>query len=125
MDALQSFRAVLSAAGRELGSTCGAPDAIPFASKLVELAEANPGLRTELANELRSQVGIAPLEVLEICMHALRWSELKEYFQERQRQAFESNDWRAEPYFRGLISAFDSDWPDASDFYASYFERHA
>lgn len=75
--------------------------------------------------EFVASEGIAPLELLEFCMHALRWESLHTHFQNQQEAALARNDCRAEPYYRGILESFSDNWEDADDFYALYFRSHA
>ncbi|PZP90590.1 MAG: hypothetical protein DI587_38235 [Variovorax paradoxus] len=121
MEPLPEFREIVSTAVREFGPASGAPEIIPFGAALVSLARRNPELREQMEAEFIACLGHAPLELLEFCMHALRWENLKAYFQSQQSAAIAKDDWRAEPFYRSLVEAFDDDWEDARDFYTAYF----
>jgi hypothetical protein len=121
MEPLREFREIVSTAAREFGPASGAPEIIPFGAALVSLARRNPELREQMEAEFIASIGSAPVELLEFCMHALRWENLMTYFKSQQVAAIARNDWRAEPFYRWLLEAFDDDWEDAKDFYAAYF----
>lgn len=58
-------------------------------------------------------------------MHALRWPNVRKEYEARCRAAVARNDWRTEPVYRHYLEAFEPDWEDATDFYASYFGRRS
>ena len=105
-------------AGRDV---FGADEVLPHAVKALQLVRAHPELRSAFGEEFIRMSAYAPPEFIEICMHELRWPEVRDEFSRRQSLAIAENDWRAEPVFRGYLAAFEDDWTDADDFYASYF----
>jgi len=58
---------------------------------------------------------------VEVCMHALRWTNVKLAFEQHHREVVAQNDWRRESYYRHCLDAFEDEWEDANDFYASHF----
>lgn len=119
----QEFQRVVADAARAFKPESGASEVIPFGAKLVELVLAHPDHRREFEREFISLTAVAPPELIEFCMHALRWESLKEYFSQKQGEAITRNDWRAEPYFRHIVASFDDEWEDAKTFYAEYFDK--
>lgn len=123
MTPLQHFRRLVADAAQALKPDSSTAEIIPFGAELVELVRAHPNKQEEFEWEFISSIGVAPPELVEFCMHALRWKSLKEYFGQKQTEAITRNDWRAEPYFRHLLASFDDDWEDAKVFYAEYFSK--
>ena len=123
MTAVDKFREIAAQAIAQDRVDSSAPDIIPFGAAMVELAQTHPADQSAFEAEFIALTKKAPPELLEFCMHALRWESLRSYFQERQKDAIATNDWRAEPFYRHLVEAFDDNWPDAADFYASYFRK--
>jgi hypothetical protein len=121
MDTLSQFRKIVADASAAFGSAAGAPEIIPFGAALVDLVRAFPAEREAFEREFIANTRVAPPELMEFCMHALRWESLRQYFSNCQRKAISENDWRIELYFRHILEAFENEWADAEDFYASYF----
>jgi len=109
----------------KLSVTFDAPDVLPFAAEALEVIAANPQLQAEFEAVFLEMPPYAPTEFVEVCMHALRWPNVRMEFESRQRAAVIRNDWRAEPVYRHYLEAFEPDWEDATDFYASYFGSRA
>ena len=61
--------------------------------------------------------------VVELCCHVLQWQELKDYFVTALNEARQKESWNDWQYLGHVVEAFKSDWEDASDFYASYFNN--
>ena len=121
MTPIEEFREIVLAASQAFLPESGTDEIIPFGASLVELVRSNPSEQREFEREFIASSKIAPPELLEFCMHALRWESLKAYFVAQQRSAIERSDWRAEPFYRHLAEAFEDDWEDAKTFYALYF----
>jgi hypothetical protein len=100
-----------------------APDVLPFTSAAISVIQANPTLRPQFEEAFLEMPSYAPNEFIEVCMHTLRWPNVKREFEARRSAAVERNDWRAEPVYRHYLDAFEPDWEDARDFYASFFRR--
>ena len=100
-----------------------APDVLPFAAAALEQVADHPELQAEFEQAFLEMPSYAPTEFVEVCMHALRWKRVKAEYERRCRAAVERNDWRTEPVYRHYLEAFEDDWEDADDFYASYFRR--
>jgi hypothetical protein len=118
---IERFRELVLAAAKAFLPESGADEIVPFGAALVELVRSNPSEQQHFEREFIASSEIAPPELLEFCMHALRWEPLRAHFVSQHRSAIERNDWRAEPYYRHLTEAFEDDWEDARTFYASYF----
>ena len=121
MTPLEHLIGLAKAADATLSESFDAPDVLPFASEALALIERNPELRADFENEFLNMPAYAPTEFVEVCMHALRWPRIKEEYERRCRAAVARNDWRTEPVYRHYLEAFEDDWEDARDFYASYF----
>ncbi len=87
-----------------------APDALPFASEAFEIIAANPELQGEFEAAFLEMPPYAPTEFVEVCMHVLRWPNVRVEFEARQRAAIARNDWRTEPVYRHYLEAFEPDW---------------
>ena len=109
-------------AAAKLSVSFDAPDALPFASAALEVIATHHELRAEFEAAFLEMPSYAPTEFVEVCMQALRWPNVQREFEARCRAAVARNDWRTEPVYRHYLEAFEPDWEDASDFYASYFE---
>ncbi|MDP3655279.1 MAG: hypothetical protein Q8R67_26765 [Rhodoferax sp.] len=105
----------------KLSVSFDAPDVLPFASAALEIIAAHPELQKEFESAFLEMPPYAPTEFVEVCMHALRWSNVRQEYEARCRAAVARNDWRTEPVYRHYLEAFEPDWEDATDFYASYF----
>ena len=125
MDPVARFRELVSSAAEGFRPHSDAPEIIPFGTDILNLVRAHPEAQTLFEQEFIAATRVAPPELLEFCMHALRWPRLRAHFQEQQDAAIARNDWRAEPYYRHLLEAFDDDWQDATDFYGAYFNATA
>ena len=121
MKLIESFRKVVSDASTAFLPGSNADEIIPFGAELVRLARSDQALRSDLELEFIEAARAAPPELIEFCMHALRWHSLHAYFRQCQTDAIARNDWRAEPFYRHIVESFEDDWEDANDFYASYF----
>jgi hypothetical protein len=108
----------------KLSVTFNAPDVLPFASAALEVIAAHPKLQSEFEAAFLEMPTYAATEFVEVCMHVLRWPNVRAEYEARQRSAIARNDWRTEPVYRHYLEAFESDWEDATDFYVSYFGAH-
>lgn len=109
----------------KLSVTFDAPDVLPFSSAALEVIAANPELQGEFEAAFLEMPPYAPTEFVEVCMHALRWPNVRTEYEARQRSAILRNDRRTEPVYRHYLEAFEPDWEDASDFYVFYFGSRA
>ncbi|MGJ7575758.1 hypothetical protein ACSFBX_34955 [Variovorax sp. RB2P76] len=110
------------AANAKIEATFNAPDVLPFTSDALEVIQDNPDLQADFEEVFLHMGGYAPTEFVEVCMHALRWPNVKQGFERSYRQAVDSNDWRAEPVYRHYLEAFEDDW-ESEEFYGDYFSR--
>lgn len=122
MTAVANLISLAKAAEAHIGTSFNAPDVLPYAADALTLIAANPDLRAEFESEFLAMHSYAPSEFVEVCMHALRWPDVRKEFEKRQREAIEKNDWRSEPVYRHYLEAFEDDWEDAKDFYAGFFK---
>jgi hypothetical protein len=106
----------------KLSVSFDAPDVLPFASAALEVIATHPELQADFEAAFLEMPPYAPTEFVEVCMHALRWPNVRQEFEARCRAAVDRNDWRTEPVYRHYLEAFEPDWEDASDFYAPYFQ---
>ena len=105
----------------KLSVSFNAPDVLPFATEALEIIAAHPELQIEFEQAFLEMPAYAPTEFVELCMHVLRWEAVKTEYELRCRAAVEHNDGRTEPVYRHYLEAFEDEWEDADDFYASYF----
>ena len=121
MNVVDSFRKIVSDAKETFLPESGTEEIIPYGIALVRLAETHPEQRAVFQQEFVAASHTAPPELIEFCMHALRWDSLRIYFQQCHSDAVARNDWRAEPFYRHLVDSFEDTWEDAKTFYVSYF----
>jgi hypothetical protein len=123
MNAIEKFRQIASEATEAFKPESGAPEIIPYGAAIVQLVRSYPEQQKFFEAEFIALTKTAPPELLEFCMHALRWDSLHQYFKQRHNEAVSRNDWRAEPCYRHIVEAFEENWEDATDFYADYFKK--
>ena len=121
MSPIEQFRTVVSEATASYLPNSSAQEIVPFGAMLIKLIRSNPAMKALFEHEFIEMTSSAPPELIEFCMHALRWGSLRNYFAKQQSLALESNDWRVEPYYRHLLEAFEDEWEDAKYFYSAYF----
>jgi hypothetical protein len=91
----------------------GDPDLEPFCLRIVELARAYPELRLEIGDGFKKVVrdrALGDWEIILLCMHILRWPEIKDWAECRRRECIASSDWRGEPVYRRILEAFEDGW---------------
>jgi hypothetical protein len=106
----------------KLSEVFDVPAVLPFASEAVDLARTHPDSRHDFENEFTAMRALAPVEFVQVCMHALRWPNLRTIFEERSRLAIEQNDWSAIADYGKYLDAFEDDWKDAWTFYSSFWQ---
>jgi len=82
----------------------------PALDAVLSYVLAHPESRAELANafiQIAHGQGIGPPELIEYCMHALRWGEVKQHLSDWL--AAETSE-RVRHYLRKLLMSFDDDW---------------
>jgi hypothetical protein len=109
------------AATSKIDETYDAPDVLSFTTEALEVIKAHPDLQAEFEGAFLDMSAYATTEFVEVCMHALRWPNVKREFERRHREAVAENNWRAEPVYRHYLDAFEDDWDVAHTFYAAYF----
>lgn len=79
---------------------------------VVDYIQANPECREAASRLFIEQVqrSAGCIEVLEYCMHELRWPEVEEAVRDHLAA---SEDWRVKTALAGVLAAFADDWPDA------------
>lgn len=102
-----------------------APEVLPFAAKAIELIGSFPAMREDFEREFKTMRAYAPREFVQVCMHALRWPELRSFFEQQFRLAIVQNDWSAIADYGKYLDAFEDDWEDAGTFYCRYFVESA
>ena len=102
-----------------------APEVLPFAAKAIELIGSFPAMREDFEREFKTMRAYAPREFVQVCMHALRWPELRSFFEQQSRLAIAQNDWSAIADYGKYLDAFEDDWEDAGTFYCRYFVESA
>lgn len=97
-------------------------DPEPALVEILRLAGSCPEARTELAGcfiELIRDPRRRPWEVVQFCMHGLRWPEVRAAVEEDFEKAQASQNWRAIAVLCHIRKAFDPAWKDA-DAYKTY-----
>jgi hypothetical protein len=88
-------------------------DTEPFCLRIIQLARAHPELRSEFGAGFKRLVhdhSLGDWEVVLLCMHILRWPEIKDWAETQRRDSVAKNDWRGEPVYRRILEAFDENW---------------
>lgn len=94
----------------------------PAFEAVLSLVISHPEARAGIARafmRLAIDPNLAPPELIEFCMHALRWPEVKEGL--LSRLSSESSE-RARHVIKKLIMSFDDDWYDAES-YARFLNK--
>src|SRR5690349_3661727 len=115
MTPVEEFYHLALEADRKLGSkeSRGDPELEPFCLRIVALARAHPDLRTEFANAFKKIVRDRELgawETILLCMHILRWPEIKDWATSCHTECIATNDWRGEPVYRQILEAYEENW---------------
>lgn len=121
MTPVEQVTELAKAASLQLDKTFSASDVLPYTTEALAIIRRHPGLQASFEDAFLNITAIAPSEFVEVCMHALRWPNVKLALEKRYRELVAQNDWRREPYYRHCLDAFEDGWDDANDFYASYF----
>ena len=121
MNPIEHVARLAKQAEAKLSVSFNAPDVLPFASEALNVIAQHPDAQGQFESLFLEMTTYAPTEFIEVCMHALRWEVVKTEYERRCRSAVERNDWRTEPVYRHYLEAFEDDWEDADDFYATYF----
>ena len=126
MDALEQFHAIAKSATDRLAETSNAPDLIPYGTAMLELIgkhpEQRPAFVRAFVRGIQNPEEFDPW-LIQFCMHALRWPELKKEFNAMSREAVARNDWNLIQPLGHVLDAFEDNWEDR-DFYAEYFGSH-
>lgn len=119
------FHETFEQASKKLDETFNSPDLIPFGEKILKIIESNPSDIHEFEQYFIDvwESGRGSHELIAFCMHALKWPNLKSYFQSKHTEAVKTENWRAWHCLEDILEAFDNNWEDAQDFYAGYFNR--
>ena len=90
----------------------------PKLEQLLALFESSPERHEEFSNKLLALLDPAPnelqlgqpgiVDVLEYCMHGLRWPEIREAL---QRIASTAADWRVSRAAKRVLEAYEDEWP--------------
>jgi hypothetical protein len=126
MDPIIQFWNICNQATRSLEETYCASGVIPYGTKVLELIEKNENMRSDFVEaflEGLEKPDVCDKWLIQFCMHALRWPEAKEKFEESSRKAIEQNNWNRIQPLRHILESFEDDWEDAGDIYAEYFAR--
>lgn len=124
MKPFEEFCEIIQTCKKKLDETSDFQDVIPFGESLIKLISENESLRGKFSDEFvryidRSSISHEPL--IEFCAHKLKWPETKLALEALSRDAVDRNNWNAITRIHGVLDAFASDWPDASDLYSDYF----
>lgn len=94
-------------------------DSEPYFEQLLEFVNANPSARNDFAKlffEGLDGPEYIPIDLMEYCMHELRWPEVQQGVEGRLQ---DSPSERSRYLLSRLLSAFDDDW-DTADLYDRY-----
>jgi hypothetical protein len=90
----------------------------PKLEELLSLIEGSPERHEEFTNKLLALLDPAPnelqlgrpgiVDILEYCMHRLRWPEMREAM---QRLVSTAGDWRVSRAAERVLEAYDDEWP--------------
>lgn len=106
---LEADRALMS------DTTRGDPELEPFCLRIVALTENYPELRSEFVQGFKTVVNNADRgawEIILLCMHILRWPEIREWAEASHVKCIQANDWRGEPVFRRIMDAYKDNWDE-------------
>ena len=109
---LKFFELALDA--ERIDSTCLEQSSEPALELVLSHVLAHPESRVELADafiQIAHSHGLGPPELIQYCMHALRWEEVKQHFSDWL--AVEGSE-RVRHYLRNLLMSFDDNWYHAS-----------
>ena len=73
------------AATSKIDETYDAPDVLSFTTEALEVIKAHPDLQAEFEGAFLDMSAYATTEFVEVCMHALRWPNVKREFERRHR----------------------------------------
>lgn len=123
MDESEEIKHLFELAEERLTQTLNAPDLVPYGMSILSLIEDSSESRENLSEIFKSawEQHWGPYELIAFCMHKLKWSESKVYFEVVSRRAIARNDWRAVSCLNTILEAFEDEWEDAQDFYQEYF----
>lgn len=124
MDPIAQFWNICNEATRHLDETYSASGVIPYGARVLELIEKNEDRRPDFVEAFLDGLDkpdVCDKWLIQFCMHALRWPEAKEKFEELSRQAIEQNNWNRIQPLQHVLDSFEDDWEDARDIYAEYF----
>ncbi|WP_230969745.1 hypothetical protein [Nitrogeniibacter aestuarii] len=119
------FERLAYEASAEVERTGNISSIVPFCTGMLDLIKRNPALRSEFCEAIKRLWYSKKVEegLIELCCHALQWHELKRDFAEALVEAEKNGPWNDRQYLGRVVEAFDSDWEDAKDFYADYFNN--
>jgi hypothetical protein len=115
------FRSLVEAASKRWDATSGADELEPALLDILNFVKAHIESRSVLEDafiELSRSKGV-PVEILEFCMHELRWSKVRDEVESAIRG---STDLREQQALERVLTAYSDDWEDA-DLYAYYHGR--
>ena len=117
MTPIEEFYRLAKDADRAVMSedTRGDPDLEPFCLQIVDLTRRHPELRKEFVHGFQSVVrerSLGAWEIIMLCMHILRWPEIRSWAESRRQECVVANDWRGEPVYRQIIEAFEDGWDE-------------
>lgn len=126
MDPIAEFWNICDEATRHLDETYSASGVIPYGARILEVIEKHEDRRADFVQafvEAIDKPDACDKWLIQFCMHALRWPEAKEKFEEQCRKATEQNNWNRIQPLHHILNSFEDEWDDAKDIYAEYFKR--
>lgn len=126
MEPIENFRSIAQNCTERLGQTFNAPDLIPFGTEILSLISQHPELRSAFGKEFVAGIKCPDKFdrwLIEFCMHALRWPELKAEFEKMSVAAIAQDNWSLIQPLQHVLDAFEDNWEDSTDIYAKYFSQ--
>ena len=120
-DQTRKMEQLFHIASNKLSQAVSLNEAEPEMVTLLREIKSNQGLRPFVVEMFKKSLSAphCPWELIQFCMHDLRWPEMREWIEERRLAAKSIDD---ATYWRKLTDAFEDDWEDA-EFYST-FQRH-
>lgn len=101
---------------RYIDSECLEEPIEPYLEILLEYIIDHPELKTEFINafiQIIHDPDLESPELVEYCMHALRWEEVKHHISDWLES---ENSERIRYFLKNLLMSFDDDWYDATSY---------
>jgi hypothetical protein len=90
------------------------PEMVSFLRYVQEHPEQHQLIVRMFTDALLSREG--PWEIVQFCLHALRWPEMREFVESQRLKSLNEFGARASRVWDHLLKAFDDDWEDADNY---------